>query len=122
MPPTTIHPADAALPIFDEEVLLTQLAGDRDLARTIIQSAMGDLPGYFDRFEVAVATGDWKAAEKLSHTMKSLVAQIGGIRLARRLKDVNDPLKHGATTDIATVTALRAEYEALTDAVTAWMR
>ena len=109
-------------PVFDAQTLLTHLGGDRNLAKTIIESATGDLLGYFDRLEQAIDAGNWAAARRLTHTMKGLTAQIGGIRLSSSLKEIDDRLRDGGRTDMPTVDALRSEYQVLSAILQEWMR
>jgi PAS domain S-box-containing protein len=109
-------------PVFDEKTLLAQLGGDRELAKAIILSATEDIPGYFEQLEQAIAAGNWKTAERQTHTMKGLAAQIGGIKLSVRMKEADDHLKGGGNTDSATVAALRGEYQTLSDALLEWLR
>jgi HPt (histidine-containing phosphotransfer) domain-containing protein len=97
------------------------LGGDRELAKAIIQSATEDIPGYFEQLEQAVAAGNWKTAERQTHTMKGLTAQIGGIKLSVRMKALDDHLKGGGDTDSATVAALRNDYQLLSDILVRWM-
>jgi CheY-like chemotaxis protein len=108
-------------PVFDEKTLLTQLGDDRELARVIILSATEDIPGYFDQLEQAIAAGNWKAAERQTHTMKGLTAQIGGIKLSKRMKELDDHLKGGGNIDSATVIDLRREYQILSATLLAWV-
>jgi HPt (histidine-containing phosphotransfer) domain-containing protein len=114
-------PQEAGPPVFDENTLLSQLGGDRDLARIIIGSATEDMPGYFAQLEQAVAAGNWKAAARQTHTLKGLTAQIGGIRLSARMKALDDHLKGGGDTDSATVVDLQREYQLLSDTLACWM-
>ena len=107
--------------IFDEVLMLSQFGDDPKLAKLIIESAMQDLPKYFDNLEQAIAALDWKNAQRSTHTMKGLTAQIGGTRLSQRLKAVDDGLKLGETLDIDGLTSLRGEYHALVEALHAWL-
>jgi signal transduction histidine kinase/CheY-like chemotaxis protein/HPt (histidine-containing phosphotransfer) domain-containing protein len=113
---------DNPLPVFDAQLLLKQMGDDRDLATTIIKSAMSDLPGYFTRLEQIVAAGSWQEAERLTHTLKGLTAQIGGVRISRRLKDVNGRLKGGGEIDSATAVDLFNEYQTLARDLLEWMQ
>jgi HPt (histidine-containing phosphotransfer) domain-containing protein len=103
-------------------MLLAQLGGDRELAMAVIRSAMEDMPGYFDQLEQAIAATDWKTAERQTHTLKGLTAQIGGIKLSARMKALDDHLKEVGITDDATVTDLRREYQTLAAALLEWVR
>ena len=114
-------PPEDGPPVFDENTLLSQLGGDRDLARIIIGSATEDIPNYFAQLEQAVAAGNWKSAERQTHTLKGLTAQIGGIRLSARMKALDEHLKGDVAIDSATVIDLRREYRLLSDALARWV-
>jgi len=116
-----ISAAGSDAPVFDEQLMLNQLADDRELAGIIIKSAANDMPNYFDDLERDIAAGNWKDAERATHTMKGLMAQIGGIRLSQQLKEADERLKREDPLDIAAVSALRREYAVLTDALRAWL-
>jgi PAS domain S-box-containing protein len=121
-PQAAITRQESGPPVFDEETLLAQLGGDRELAKAIILSATEDIPGYFEQLEQAIAEGNWKAAERQTHTLKGLTAQIGGIKLSVRMKVLDDHLKGGGDTDSATVSDLRHEYQTLSAALLEWLR
>ena len=108
-------------PVFDENTLLSQLGGDRALARAIILSATEDMPKYYEHLEQAVASDNWKAAAGQTHTLRGLTAQVGGLKLSARMREVDDHLKGGGKTDSATVIDLRREYQILSAALLAWI-
>lgn len=118
MPPPEEPPVS---PVFDEADMLDKFAGDRSLARTIIDSAMDGIPGYLDQLEIAVRGSSLKEAERITHTLKGLVAQIGGIRLASQIRDTNKHLKSGEAIEMKRVAQLRSEYVLLADALNAWL-
>jgi CheY-like chemotaxis protein len=107
---------------FDSSFLLTQLDGDRELARAILQSAMGNIPGYFDKFEQAVLLGNRSEAESFAHKLKGLIAQLGGVRLSKRMKLVEIELKTGGSIDAAALEELLTEYQQLSDRIKEWMQ
>jgi CheY-like chemotaxis protein/HPt (histidine-containing phosphotransfer) domain-containing protein len=114
--------APPVTPLFDAQSMLNNLGGDRQIACIIAQSALSDFPRYLDQLEEKVNAGDWPVAERATHTMKSLAAQIGGMQLASHMKAADDHLKAGDTLDPANVAELRAEYAELEAAVQQWMR
>jgi signal transduction histidine kinase/CheY-like chemotaxis protein len=107
--------------IFDEQALMFALAGNLAMARMIIASAMGDFPKYLDTLEQAVASGDGAAAARPVHTMKGLAAQIGGVALARHMRETENHLKAGGRIDASSVSEFRTEYDTLAAALTQWL-
>lgn len=108
-------------PVFDEAALLIPLGGDRNLAKTIVQSAMADITGYIDGLARAIATGERKDARRFTHTMKGLTAQIGGLRLCGRVKEVEERLKGGGEIDRLALEGLRREFHTLTNVLQEWL-
>ena len=121
-PPTPTGTAPSATPLFDAQSMLDKLIGNREMACLVAQSALSDFPRYLDQLEEKVNAGDWAVAERATHTMKSLAAQIGGMQLASHMKAADDHLKAGDTLDPAEVAELRTEYAELEAAVQQWMR
>jgi PAS domain S-box-containing protein len=113
-------PQEDGPPVFDENTLLSQLGGDRELARIVIGSATEDIPNYFAQLEQAIAAGNWQAAERQTHTMKGLTAQVGGMKLSAHMKALDDHLKAGGGTDSATLIDLHREYQLLSDTLLRW--
>ncbi|MBS7349086.1 MAG: response regulator [Comamonas sp.] len=114
------------LPLFDPASLLTQLGGNHSLAVVLVQSALQDLPPYLERLLQALHTQDWAQAQRSSHTLKGLCAQIGGQRLAQRYRSMNERLKAGQTLDDAqsppSQQALQQEQAALMHALSDWLK
>jgi len=108
--------------IFDEHFMLDQIRGDRMLARTIIVTATEDMQNYLDQLEQAVATADWKLAQRAAHTMKSLAAQLGGTRLSKMMIEADARLKRGEQIDARELAGLRSGYSMLKDQMHAWMK
>ena len=108
-------------PTFEEAALLKPLGGDRELACLMIASATTDFPKYFAQVEQSCQAADWKAAERPAHTMKGLAAQIGGMELARLMREADDRLKRGEPLDTDTLTRLKDEYAALASALQQWL-
>ena len=106
---------------FDSSFLLAQFDGDRELTKTILQSALGNIPGYFDELEIAIVSGNWTDAESLAHKLKGLIAQLGGIRLSKRMKLVVDELHAGGHIDRTVLNELLDEYQRLTDRIREWL-
>ena len=109
------------LPMFDESTLLRQLGGKRDLARKVVRSAIGDMPTYFLLLEQAVAAAAWQDVESITHKLTALVAQVGGLRLSARLKEINDALRNGETGDLIAWTQLQNDYQGLEDSLRNWL-
>jgi PAS domain S-box-containing protein len=108
--------------VFDEQLMLEQIGGDRKLARTIVASAIEDLRNDLDQLAQGIASGDGKSAQRAAHTMKSLAAQLGGIRFSKVMIAADARLKRGEQIDARELADMRAGCAALIDEMLAWTR
>jgi CheY-like chemotaxis protein len=117
--PPSLQPATPAL--FDVDRLIANCAYDREFAREIVISVLEELPKQFDLLENLLAAADWRAAERVAHTMKGLAAQVGGVALPGRLLEFEHLLRAGQPTDPAILAAIRAEYGELAKQLGDWL-
>lgn len=110
-----------ALPVFDAVVLMMQMDGDVDLARTVVQMVLDDIPTYLATFDQAMAAARWVDAQHQTHPMKGLAAQVGGQQLAELLRAVDERLKQGGAVQPHEQQALHAAYELLSASLNAWL-
>jgi len=108
--------------VFDERGMLARLGGSRDLAKAVVQSALVDMPNYLDGLQEAVTTGAEEEARRVTHTLKGLLAQIGGVELAGRMSEVNSRLKQGGVVSLDEVRELRDGYADLIEAMPDWLK
>jgi two-component system sensor histidine kinase/response regulator len=80
--------------VFDPEVLLKVLAGDRETAAEIAREFLGDAQSQIAGLRDAVRTGDREEALRRAHTLKGAAATVGAhalrscaARLERAIKD-----------------------------------
>lgn len=121
--PSLHLPAKAAgsAPRFDESSLLGNLSGDREMARIVVESALGDLPRYLDQLSGDMAATDWVRAERAAHTLKGLGAQVGGAAFSAHAAALDLRLKAGETDLAADLAVLQEEYAALSEELKNWM-
>ncbi|MBI5920316.1 MAG: response regulator [Betaproteobacteria bacterium] len=119
---TETNPAVAENPrlAFDEAALLDPLGRDRSIAKAIIDSALTEIPGYFEKLDAAIASGNWQDAQRCVHTMKGLTGQLGGIRCSLRMTEADKRLKGGGKFDRRTLGELRDEYRQLEKLLREW--
>ncbi|WP_201209908.1 PAS domain S-box protein [Rhodocyclus purpureus] len=106
--------------VFDAATMLELLGGDHELARSVVEMALDDLPGLFGTLAAALDAGQREQATRAAHTMKGMIAQIGGTSLSGLMKDVEQMLKSGGEVDPASVAELRRQYEILSAALREW--
>jgi CheY-like chemotaxis protein/nitrogen-specific signal transduction histidine kinase len=112
--------ASVRLPEFDADRLLDQLGGDRELAETVVDTVLTDLPPYLQTLAPLVAAEDWVAAGRAIHTLKGLTAQVGGVRLSGRLADLDAQLRAGGRIESAAVAEVVQDYASLVSALRRW--
>jgi len=108
--------------VFDEQLMLEQIGGDRKLARTLFASATEDLRNDMDRLAQSIASGDGKSAQRAAHTMKGLAAQFGGIRFSKLMIAADVRLKRGEQIEARELAQMRAGCAELIDEMLAWTR
>ena len=71
-------------PAFDRAALLNRLMGDEDLARTVLEGFLEDLPRQISGLEGLLLAGDITASQNGAHTIKGAAASVGGeaVRMA----------------------------------------
>ena len=73
--------ATAEAMIFDRDGFLNRIMGDEDLARTIVDCFLGDMPGQITRLKTAIAAGDGGLAGQQAHRIKGAASNVGGMAL-----------------------------------------
>jgi len=66
------------LPIFDKAGMMSRLMDDEDLARTVIETFLDDVPKQIEALRGYLETGDAPSAERQAHTIKGASANLGG--------------------------------------------
>ena len=110
---STATKLEAEAPVFDAEVLLRSLANDESLARELALAMRTEFPEQLDRLEQSIADNDVAATDRILHTMKGLVAQAGGVRLAAQLTALYAEQRNNQPVGTLAVTALRSEWAKL---------
>ena len=70
--------------LFDRASLLNRLMGDEDLARTVLEGFLEDLPRQISGLEELLVAGDITGSQNRAHTIKGAAASVGGeaVRMA----------------------------------------
>jgi len=107
--------------VFDEATLLKALGGHRFLARQVIVSGMDGLPNYLLQIEQAQQDQDWDTVGRTVHTIKGLAGQMGGLRFARLLRELDLRLKQSEPLDWASIKQMQAEWTELAAVLQHWL-
>jgi len=82
-------PGTPAKPALDLPAALERVGGDEELLRELAAIFADDYPRQLRLIEEAIATADWKTAERESHGVKGAVANFGApdaVEAARKLE------------------------------------
>jgi signal transduction histidine kinase/NO-binding membrane sensor protein with MHYT domain/DNA-binding response OmpR family regulator len=111
---------DAQAPVFDENALLVPLGRDRELARVIVATVMGDMHENVEGLARSIAAGDLAAATRVAHALKGLAAQVGGQRLLVCFRVMEAQLRRGVAPDASALDEVRHEHAMLAEALDGW--
>jgi HPt (histidine-containing phosphotransfer) domain-containing protein len=84
-------PAGSAGPVFDVEIALRAVGGDRELLKEIIDVYFVECPRWMAEIGAAVARGEAPTLRRMAHTLKGTVSGFGAAEacaLAQRLEDM----------------------------------
>ena len=65
-------------PLFDRAGVMARLMDDEDLARTIVEGFLEDVPRQIEALKGYLEAGDAASAERQAHTIKGASANLGG--------------------------------------------
>jgi HPt (histidine-containing phosphotransfer) domain-containing protein len=77
--------------VLDEAEALATTGGDQDLAQVLRETLLEEAPGMIADARLAIDTGDWVAARRCGHSMKSSFGAVGAMaasEMAKRLEFV----------------------------------
>jgi HPt (histidine-containing phosphotransfer) domain-containing protein len=98
--------------VFNEEDLLRNLGGDRDLVRCIVMLFLDDTHTGMERLKEALDGSDAAEMGRLAHRMKGAAANIRAEALSKVLADMENRASQGDLTGAAPLfEATRCEFE-----------
>jgi signal transduction histidine kinase/CheY-like chemotaxis protein len=107
----TVH--DEHHVVFNQEAMMSRLGGDERLAVNITLSAIHEMPKFIDQLYTSIFEGDWVKVKLITHTLKGLVAQIGGEDLTQKITQIDNNLRNGEYIDTNSVQVIEDGYRAL---------
>jgi CheY-like chemotaxis protein/HPt (histidine-containing phosphotransfer) domain-containing protein len=102
-------PKEPDVPVFDRAGMLVRLMDDLDLARTVAEDFLADMPQQIDALRSYLEAGDARHSERQAHTIKGVAANVGGERLRALASEMEKAAKAG---DLNAVKARMTEMEA----------
>jgi two-component system sensor histidine kinase/response regulator len=96
------------VPVFDKAGMMARMMDDEELARTVAESFLEDIPRQIEALRGYLAAGDIPGAERQAHTMKGASANVGGEALRAVAFEME---KAGKAGDLDAVKARLPEME-----------
>jgi CheY-like chemotaxis protein/HPt (histidine-containing phosphotransfer) domain-containing protein len=104
--------------IFDRVGFLNRVMEDEEIARTILDAYIEDIPRQIEALRETLLAGDLAASTRLAHTIKGASATIGGEALRAAAFEIETLAKGGHAADAAdNILRLEAEYLRLKQAI-----
>jgi PAS domain S-box-containing protein len=73
-----VAPVKRRLPVFDRTMMLARFMDDAELAQTVIDGFLADIPVQIDKLGKALAQADMEGAARQAHTIKGASANVSG--------------------------------------------
>jgi len=105
-------------PIFDRAGMMARLMDDEDLAHTVIESFLQDIPLQIKALRGYLESGDAQKSERQAHTIKGASANIGGEALRATAFEME---KSAGAGNLSAAMAAMADLEAQFDRLKAAM-
>ena len=105
-------PAEPDVPVFDQAGMLSRLLDDEELAQSVADSFLEDMPRRIAVMKTMLAAGDITGAQREAHTIKGASASMGAERMRAVAADMETAAKTG---DVRAVTARVPDLEARFD-------
>ncbi|MFA7011531.1 MAG: PAS domain S-box protein [Desulfobacterales bacterium] len=105
-------------PIFDRAGMMARVMDDEDLARTVIESFLQDIPLQIKVLRGYLEAGDARKAERQAHTIKGASANIGGEALRATAFEMEKSAGAGnLSAALAAMDDLETQFERLKEAM-----
>jgi CheY-like chemotaxis protein/HPt (histidine-containing phosphotransfer) domain-containing protein len=104
-------------PVFDKAGMLARLMGDEDLARTVAEGFLDDMPRQIEALRSYVQTGDYLGVERQAHTIKGASANIGGESLRAAALEMEEAGKEKSTDLTMVLPKVEREFARLRQAM-----
>jgi len=104
--------------IFNPTAMLGRLRNNEALAKKIIQSSLNEPPKFFEQLLIAVDENHLVQQKSIIHTLKGVIAQMGGDQLAQELIRLEHLLRNDGRITKQHVNDLQAHYQDLVQEMT----
>jgi signal transduction histidine kinase/DNA-binding response OmpR family regulator len=104
--------------VFNPTAMLGRLRNNEVLAKKIIQSSLNEPPKFFEQLLIAVDENHLVQQKSIIHTLKGVIAQMGGDQLAQELMRLEHVLRNDGRITKENVQELQAHYQDLVQEMT----
>jgi PAS domain S-box-containing protein len=109
--------------VFDEAGMMARMMDDEELARTVIESFLDDVPKQIEALKGYLETGDVPKAERQAHTIKGASANVGGESLRGVAFEIEKAAKAGNLENVtAHMSGLENQFTLLKEAMNAFVK
>ena len=106
-------------PVFDRAGMMARLMDDEDLARTIAESFLSDIPRQMKVLGGYLEAGDARQSERQAHSIKGASANVGGERLSAAAHEIEKGARDGDLSGVkAFLVEMEEEFDRLKQAIT----
>jgi len=118
LPGKIVAEPETAPPCFDREGMLSRLMRDEELARSVVEGFLGDIPRQIDALRGLLAAGDRQGAERKAHSIKGASANVGGEAMRAVAREMEKEAEAGRLEEAAArLPRLEAEFDRLRKAL-----
>ncbi len=105
---------ESDLPVFDRTSMMARLMDDLELARTVAEGFLSDIPRQIEVLREYLNAGDAPGGERQAHNIKGAAASVGGERLREVAIELEKTARAGDMDGArARMTRLEAEFDRL---------
>ena len=116
--PSPVSAQEPEAPIFDRAGMMARMVNDEDLARTVAEGFLADIPLRIEALSGHLAAGDAPGAERQAHTIKGASANVGGERLRAVASEMEAAGRVGDLDAVkGRMAELKAQFAALQEAM-----
>jgi HPt (histidine-containing phosphotransfer) domain-containing protein len=119
----SVSPHESQALVFDKTGMMARLMDDEDLARTVAEGFLEDIPRQIEALRGYLEAGDAPGAGRQAHTIKGASANVGGEALREVAAEMEKAGKDGDLDAIkARMADLEVQFGQLKEAMTKSMR
>ena len=116
--PSSEPSAEPQTPVYDRDGFLARLMGDAEIAQTVIEIFLDDIPKQIESMKRSLETSDAATVERVAHSIKGAAASVGGEALRELAGEIEKACKDGRFDAVAArCPELEHQYDRLKEAI-----